>query len=477
MKEKELKLILEEGEGNRIEFKESLGGIDKEMIAFANTSGGKILIGVSDGGKIKGVKITNKLKSNIQDIANNCEPRVKIILEQFDNTLIVNVREGTDKPYRCKSGFYTRVGPNSQKMDREEIIDFFKVEGKIRYGELINPDFDYDKHFDERKLDKFLKLAGITKNIDTPSILNNLGVAEKQEGKILFNNAGILFFSKNLRDIYYHTTVTCALYKGLKKVNVIDRKDFNEDIISNIDNAMIFLKQHIPLRYEMTGEPRRKEIPEIPYDALREAIINAVTHRNYFEKGANVMVEMFDNRIEISNPGGLVKGLSLEDFGKKSVLRNPNIAGLLHRIGYIEKMGTGINKMRKLINAAELPPIKFEFTKFFTAVFSRPVSGKIQPDEEDIYKIIRLLRHEGLNEGVSEGVKIRLGKELVYFIKNHQMKRTEIEKLLEVSRATAERDISVLKDLSLITFEGPPKTGKYILTKKGKQLIGELSRE
>jgi ATP-dependent DNA helicase RecG len=474
MKEKELRLVLEEGEGNRIEFKERPDGIDKEMAAFANTSGGRIFIGISDNEKIKGIKITNKLKSKIQDIANNCEPRIKIILEKFNNILIVNVREGADKPYRCKSGFYTRVGPNSQKMDRDEIIDFFKSEGKIRYGELINSDFTYEKHFDEQKLEGFLKLAGITKNMDTPSILNNLGVAEKQEGKVLFNNTGILFFSKNLQDTYYHTAVTCALYKGVKKVNVIDRKDFNEDIISNIDNAMLFLKQHIPLRYEMTGEPQRKEVPEIPYDALREAIINAVTHRNYFEKGANVMIEMFDDRIEISNPGGLVKGLSPEDFGKKSVLRNPNIAGLLHRIGYIEKMGTGINKMRESISAAELPPIKFEFTKFFTAIFSRPVSGKTQP-EEDIKQIIKLLRHEGLNEGVSEGVKIRLGKELIYFIKNHQMKRTEIEKLLEISRATAERDISSLKDLSLITFEGPPKTGRYVLTEKGKRLVGELS--
>ncbi len=133
------------------------------------------------------------------------------------------------------------------------------------------------------------------------------------------------------------------------KIEVLDRRDFNEDLISNIDGAMIFLMRYLAVRYEMTGEPRRKEIPEVPYDALREAVINAVAHRDYFEKGANVMVEMFDDRIEITNFGGLVKGLKPVDFGKKSVLRNPNIAGLLHRVKYIEKMGTGINKMRGLI--------------------------------------------------------------------------------------------------------------------------------
>ena len=78
------------------------------------------------------------------------------------------------------------------------------------------------------------------------------------------------------------------------------------------------------MRYEMTGEARRRgEVPELPYDALREAIINAVAHRDFFERGANVMVEIYDDRIEISNPGGLPKGLPPEEFGKRSVLRNP----------------------------------------------------------------------------------------------------------------------------------------------------------
>ena len=80
------------------------------------------------------------------------------------------------------------------------------------------------------------------------------------------------------KDIYFHTAVTCALYKGIEKVDILDRRDFNEDIVSNIDRAMNFLKQYIPVRYEMTGTPRRKEIPEIPYDATREAVINAVAH-------------------------------------------------------------------------------------------------------------------------------------------------------------------------------------------------------
>ncbi|MCJ7790356.1 MAG: AAA family ATPase, partial [Candidatus Atribacteria bacterium] len=311
---------------------------------------------------------------------------------------------------------------------------------------------------------------------DAPTVLTNLGVAERQEGKVIFNNTGILFFSKNLQDIYFHTAITCALYKGTEKIDVLDRRDFNEDLISSIDRAMNFLKQYIPLRYEMTGEPRRKEIPEIPYEALREAIINAVAHRDYFEKGTNIMVEMFDDRIEITNFGGLVKGLKPEDFGKKSVLRNPNIANLLHRAGYIEKMGTGINKMKKLISKAGLPPIKFEFNTFFTATFQRPkIKEAIVIPEIFNIKFDEILRDEGVNEGVNEGVKVRLRKEIVYLNIHKYIIRTEVEKFFNISTATAERDLIILKKLGLIIFKGAPKTGKYILTDKGKEIISNIA--
>ena len=357
---------------------------------------------------------------------------------------------------------------------------FFKSEGKIRFDELINLKFDYADHFDEKKLDKFLRLAGISKLLDTPSILVNLGVAEKQENRVIFNNTGILFFSRNLQDIYYHTTVTCALYKGTEKIDVLDRRDFNEDIVLNIDMALNFLKQYIPVRYEMTGEPRRREIPEIPYEALREAIINAVAHRDYFERGANVMVEMFDDRIEISNPGGLPKGLTPEEFGTKSVLRNPVIAGLLHRIGYIEKMGTGINKMKNLISKAELPPIAFRFTTFFTAIFKRLWKGEIKQtpllDLETLRaKLDKILFREAVNEAVNETIKKRLINEYIFIYQNDFITLPILKRLFKLSRATAQRDLSYLKQLGVVKFEGSPKTGKYVLTEKGVTILKDVS--
>ena len=116
---------------------------------------------------------------------------------------------------------------------------------------------------------------------------------------------------------------------------------------------------------------RRVEILEIPEIALREAVINAICHRDYFEKGANVMIEIFDNRVDITNPGGLPKTLNPKDFGKRSVARNPIIASLLQRANFIEKMGTGIHRIRKAMENAKLPEPKFGFDGFFSVSFYR----------------------------------------------------------------------------------------------------------
>src|SRR3989338_5919971 len=127
MNEKEFEFLLGQGEGFKLEFKSNFDSknIGKEIVAFANSEGGRIFIGVNDKNKVVGVEITNKLKSEIQDIARNCDPSVKVELEIIDNILIVNVDEGLNKPYRCSAGFFLREGSNSQKLSTDEIREFF----------------------------------------------------------------------------------------------------------------------------------------------------------------------------------------------------------------------------------------------------------------------------------------------------------------------------------------------------------------
>lgn len=243
-------------------------------------------------------------------------------------------------------------------------------------------------------------MANISPILDIPHILRNLHAAEIQESRTIYYNSAVLFFSKNLDQHFYHTMVTCALYKGMNKVDILDRKDFNRDLVFNVDETMLFLGRHLSVRYEFDGSPARKEIRQVPLEALREAVINAVIHRDYFEKGANVMVEIFSDRIEITSPGGLPKGLKPEKFGTRSLLRNPNIANMFQRIEYIEKMGTGILRIQNMMKKAGLPQVKYEFGTIVKAVFSlEPEKGSVQilgetTQETTQEKILGLLRQK-----------------------------------------------------------------------------------
>jgi ATP-dependent DNA helicase RecG len=369
----EFDYILKNGESYLVEFKGTLNkSLSREMTAFANASGGRIFIGVTDSGIPKGITINNKLRSQIQDMANNCSPRIPVHVSEYENILIVEVPEGRDKPYQCSDGFFIRMGANAQKMDRQDIIDFLQAEGLLRFEEQLHKKYDISRDFVPQKLKAYLELAGITSTLDYESILLNLGVAEKINGKLRMNNTGVLFFTESIQLLCEQATITCGVFDGTERVHVLNRKDYTMDIVSNIDNALHFIKQELRVKYEMTGTARRREVYELPLDAIREAVINAVVHRDYFLTGSHVVIEIFDDRIEIANPGGLPRGLDEKDFGRKAVRRNQLIASLLHRIDFVENMGTGIGKIRQLLKKAEAPDPRFEFGNFFTIIFPRP---------------------------------------------------------------------------------------------------------
>jgi ATP-dependent DNA helicase RecG len=372
MTENELALILQEGESYFIEFKEGISSlIARELVAFSNASGGRILIGVDDKGVVKGTDTGNTARSRIQDFANNCQPRVRISLEVFNRLLIVHVPEGKDKPYHCSEGFFIRMGTNAQKMTRDEIADFLQAEGRIRFEEQYHRTFDFSKHYDSQRLEAFLRLAGIRKEFEDAAILENLGVADRIGDTIRMKNAGVLFFSKSIESLCEQATITCGAFEGIERFQIVNRKDYQGDIITNINLGMHFIQQELRVRYSMTGTARRKEIFEIPVDAIREALVNAVSHRDYFQYGSHTTVDIFDDRIEISNPGGLPKGLSEAEFGRTAVRRNQIIASLLQRVNLVENMGTGIGKIRRLLKEAGCAEPKFEFGNFYTITFPR----------------------------------------------------------------------------------------------------------
>ena len=152
-----LKFILEQGENYKIEFKERFEkSLVKDICAFVNASGGRIFLGINDLNQIIGIDITNKLKTRIQDLAQNCDPQIKISFEGIDHILIINVPEGANKPYQCSGGFYFRQGPNSQKMRRDEIVNLIIDEGQVRFDEQVYEGFDFKKDFDKDKFEDYI---------------------------------------------------------------------------------------------------------------------------------------------------------------------------------------------------------------------------------------------------------------------------------------------------------------------------------
>lgn len=175
LNKKELVELIKTGEGLTLEFKENVSSnLGKTICAFANTKGGRIVLGVKDSGKITGIHLTNPLKSQIQNFARNIDPPISVEIEGIDTMAVIHVTEGSKKPYSVNGQFFLRIGSNSQQLNRDEIREFFQREGLILFDNQPNTAFDIDRDLDNRKLKNFLKLARITDNLNKKQILRNL---------------------------------------------------------------------------------------------------------------------------------------------------------------------------------------------------------------------------------------------------------------------------------------------------------------
>jgi ATP-dependent DNA helicase RecG len=199
----QLDILLQEGESTMLEYKEDLSAsFSRELVALANTLGGRILLGVRDDGSVVGIKDSNDLRARIQDIARNCDPPVQVLVEPVGKVMVVTVRESNAKPVQCREGFFWRQGAVTQKLSRNEIRDFFRTEGMIRFDLSVNPRFRYPEDFDRDKFKNWLRLSGITGRPRTEDVLVNIKAAERSGERLLFRNAGILFFAKNVRHFF-----------------------------------------------------------------------------------------------------------------------------------------------------------------------------------------------------------------------------------------------------------------------------------
>ena len=446
MNSDEFMFIVQEGEGLLIEFKESFDSksLTKHIVAFANSCGGRIFLGISDDCEIKGISITNKLKSEIQDLARNCEPSLKVNLEIVSinqkKILIIFVPDGENKPYLCSSGFFLRQGATSQKLSRDEIFEFAIREGRIRFDSSINDKFNFPLDFDEKKLNEYFSLASLTNVLGVKEVLVNLGVAQIKEEKILFNNTGILFFSRDPGKFFLTSKVICVNYQGDEKTKILDRKIFDGGIIQNIQDAISYVKKHINIEFEIK-KLKREEILQFPEEAIRECIINAIMHRDYYDESGDLIIEVFRHKLVVSNPGGLVRGLRSEEFGKISRTRNPLIANILGRTEYVEKLGTGISRIRTAMADFHLPLPLFEYNhSFFVTLYDKV--GKI-------------------TDRVTDRVTDNQTRIIEAIRQDKFITTKKLSGLLQIAQRNVKENISHLKKIGLIKRIGSEKSGHW----------------
>ena len=482
MKQADLDILLREGEGSMLEYKESLSSsIAREFVAFANTAGGRILLGVKDDGSVKGIEDTNSLRARIQDIARHCDPPVKILIKRFDKIIVVNVRESDKKPVQCSDGFFWRQGAVTQKLTRNEIRIFFQKEGAIRFDLTICPKFNYPDDFDKEKYNRWLKISDISPKSKTDDILVNIDAAERSGGRLLFRDAGVLFFANEPRRFFNQAYITCILFKGTTNVHILDRKDFTNGAVSDIEESLRFIERNTRMAYRIE-QLRRDEIPEYPMAAIREAITNAVMHRDWFNEGANVFIEIYSDRICISNPGGLPPGMHQSDLGHKSVRRNPIIADLFHRIGFIEKAGTGIPRMRQEALELGYPEPQFQIDGFFSVIFLPMIVSEDGEQHQDGTKMAPSWHQDGTKMAPSwhqDGTKIIPNQEQLKILNRCPNESSLVDLLSLIGRSDRSKFRKNLlipliqDDLIEMTLPDKPKSKnqKYKTTDPGRMLL------
>jgi ATP-dependent DNA helicase RecG len=384
MTKAELDRLIKIGEGWTTEFKVSASHLGREMCAFANAGGGHILIGVDDQGRETGVHNVNRLKSQVQATARNLDPSLLIQAEAVGNVLVVTVPCGPDKPYSSGGVFYLREASNTQQLKRDEIREFFFKEGLITFDEQPCHRFKLRQDLDSRKYRDFINRSGIPGGLKRSDVLRNLRVIT-DEG---MTNAGALLFSKRSSDFFLQAAVVCAMFQGTTKATILDKEMFEGNTVSNYERAMAYLSAHLNTEYVIHGGPR-EEILELPKAALREAVLNAIAHRDY-RLTDHVQVHIFLDRVEITNPGGLVAGLKRKDLGHVSRPRNPLLFSLMERMDLVENVGSGIRRIREAMKEYGLDkPIIETGDTWFSITFHR------KPQHESVAERMEIAKREG----------------------------------------------------------------------------------
>lgn len=448
-----------------VEFKEIyVPDIKKEVIAFANAEGGVVYIGIRKDGQVVGVEdadeVMLKAAGALRDaIKPDIMPfvQIKTVLREEKQVVEIHVQTGTGRPYYLQekglkpAGVYVRRGSASQPLSDEGIRAMIvETSGK--------------SYVRERSLNQELTFGRFRQEFAVRSM--EAGEAQLRTLKMLGDEGLYTNLALLLSDQCEHS-IKVAVFQGKGKELFRDRKEFTGSLLQQLEEVYAFLDLNNRTKATFSGLTRI-DTRDYPEEAIREALLNSIVHRDYAFSGST-LINLYDDRMEFVSLGGLVQGLSKEAiFMGVSQSRNPELAAVLYRMRLIESYGTGISKIQRLYADAWREPV-FETAQgvfrvtlpnrnevVYTELYSnRSESGYAERLAESSVPYIAARKNEKSG--------IRQEEELVfaYALDNGSVTRKEVEELLDIKTTKAFR---ILKDLcqdGRLRQEGNGKLSRY----------------
>ena len=417
------------GESKVLEFKEILpqgDKIAKTVIAFSNTSGGQLIIGVGDDRTIKGI-----------------DPDVDIF-------------EGT----------YVRIGSSNRKADVETVIDLERQRINRSFDEEICFDTSFDS-LDLTPLQKRFEVRGKILDIEK---LKSLKLVQEEHGHLYPSQALLI-----LLGVRENATVKCARFKGTTMGSFIDKKEYSGDLFSQLDQVEMFIKNHLHLAGVIKGL-QREDRYEIPMEAIREVILNAYVHRDYINLGRDIKVGIYDDIVNIVSPGGFPSSITIEDvLAGRSETRNKAIARVFKELDYIEQWGSGIKRIFSWCEEAGVAkPLITEKGDFVDVELYREYTRVQESVQDNVDKTLNV------RESVRESVRENLNKKQINTLSFCLTPRTSKEILdhLDITyhSKNVKQYITELVEMELLARENPnpnDRNQKYITTEAGKLYVEE----
>jgi len=473
--------LLSSPKSKTLEFKETMPttqAIAKTACVFANGGGGAVIIGVGDKDK-KIIGIDELEISDLEEKISNIiytmvepTPAFNAMVYNFEAKLLlkVDIFPGSLKPYHLKNkgeieGTYIRLGSTNRKADLEIIEELRRRRMNIGFDEIEIPEATIDE-LDKENIETYLnrreKARDIPQAEPDTDFLKKIKAIKQHNGTVYPTVAGILLFSNQPENHILGAVIKCARFMGNDMDEFIDQRIITGSIFTQAEETIAFFKKNIKRSAKIEGLYRIEKY-EYPEKAIREALVNALCHRDYSRRGADIKFAIFDNRLEITSPGGLPPNIAIEDLGTGvSELRNKIVGKILNEAGLIEGYGTGVLRIRKYIKEKGLIQPEFrDYNGFFKAIF---YNTKIEEVEKEVKEVDREVVGE-LDTRVREVEKLTQNQRIIIDLikKDPTISKKEMSKIIGIIPSSIDKNIVTLKEKSYLQRIGPAKGGYWII--------------